>query len=283
MKGALLRLLALFMGFCGTGKTLAHDFWIEPSAWRSSVPVRIGVTLCIGEQFQGWPSERNAARIEEFFAASGNGRLPVVGFDGSDPAGSVRFATPGGYVLGYRSNHAFVEMPPAKFDDYLREKGLERILALRRKPAIAQRNVREAYSRYAKSLVSAGDATPFGATLGFRLELIAEPVMGKAAGDAQTVRLLFEGRPLADALVVATRRPAVATPIHVRTDGAGRVRLPLDGGGTWLVTAVHMIAAPPGLDADFESFWASLTLDRSPQPARVARCDQQATLLARAP
>lgn len=283
MRGALLRLLALFAGLCGTGNSMAHDFWIEPSDWRAGVPKRIGVTLCIGEHFQGWPSERNAARIEEFFAADGNKRLPVIGLDGSEPAGSVRFTTPGGYVLGYRSNHAFVEMPPAKFDDYLREKGLDRILTTRAKAGGADRNLREAYSRYAKALVSAGNAAATDRTLGFRLELIAEPGAGEPANGNRDFRLLFEGRPLVDALVVATRRPATAAPLRVRTDAAGRVHLPLDDDGAWLVTAVHMIAAARGLDADFESFWASLSFDRSPLPARVARCDQQATLIALAP
>lgn len=272
MSGRFFRVLALFLGLCGTGQTLAHDFWIEPSAWSPTIATRIGVTLCIGEQFQGWPSERNAARIEEFIAASGGSRQPVVGLDGSDPAGSVRFATPGGYVLGYRSNRAFTEVPRTKFEDYLSEKGLERYLVPR---ASGRGNVREAYSRYAKSLVGAGGATPADRVLGFRLELVAE--------DAQAFRLLYEGRPLAGALVVATRRPANAPSLRARTDAAGRVRLPLDEGGAWLVTAVHMIPPPAGLDAEWESFWASLTFDRSSLPSRASRCDQQATLLARAP
>jgi hypothetical protein len=32
-------------------------------------------------------------------------------------------------------------------------------------------------------------------------------------------------------------------------------------GGVWLVKAVHMIPAKPGTNADWESYWASLTFD----------------------
>lgn len=31
--------------------------------------------------------------------------------------------------------------------------------------------------------------------------------------------------------------------------------------GAWLFTTIHMIPAPEGLDADWESFWASLTFE----------------------
>jgi len=279
VKFRYLRLAALFVGLCGTGRTMAHDLWIEPSAWAPVTATRINVTLCVGDAFNGRPAKRNASRIEEFFAAGPGARQPIVGFDGSEPAGSVRFAVPGGYVLGYRNNHAFVEMSSAKFDDHLREKGLERILALRESAGKARRKVREAYTRYVKALVGVGGAAPLDRLVGLRLEFVAEPVPDAARDAPRGFRLLFDGQPLAGALVIATRRPAVGSPIQVRTDAAGRVRLPLDEGGTWLVTAVHMIEAPAGLDADFESFWASLTFDRSTAPVPVARCAQPATFL----
>ncbi len=52
-----------------------------------------------------------------------------------------------------------------------------------------------------------------------------------------------------------------------RTDVHGRVRLPLGGAGVWMVKAVHMIPAPPGSGADWESFWASLTFALPARPA----------------
>ena len=45
------------------------------------------------------------------------------------------------------------------------------------------------------------------------------------------------------------------------TTSDGRVALPLEGARRWLVTAVHMRPAPAGSDADWESFWASLTFE----------------------
>ena len=60
-------------------------------------------------------------------------------------------------------------------------------------------------------------------------------------------------------LVVAMNRLNPMAKIKVRTDATGHARLRLNQPGMWLVKAVHMVPAPPGLDADWASYWASLT------------------------
>jgi uncharacterized GH25 family protein len=71
--------------------------------------------------------------------------------------------------------------------------------------------------------------------------------------------LLYHGAPLAGAKVAALPKDQPSRQIAARTDAQGRVRLVLDRPGVWLVKAVHMIPAPPGTGAEWESFWASLT------------------------
>jgi hypothetical protein len=48
--------------------------------------------------------------------------------------------------------------------------------------------------------------------------------------------------------------------VSVRTVG-GRASLVLDRPGLWLVKAVHMVPAPEGSGAEWESLWASLTFE----------------------
>jgi uncharacterized GH25 family protein len=50
--------------------------------------------------------------------------------------------------------------------------------------------------------------------------------------------------------------------LKARTDINGRVRFRLRPAGMWLVKAVHMVPAPGGTNADWTSFWASLTFER---------------------
>ena len=75
------------------------------------------------------------------------------------------------------------------------------------------------------------------------------------------MRLIYENRPLAGALVVAMNRLNPAEKLSARTDKDGRVRFKLRPGGMWLIKAVHMVPAPAGAHAEWASFWASLTFE----------------------
>jgi uncharacterized GH25 family protein len=244
----------------------AHDFWIEPSTFWPRVGERVNVGLRVGDHFKGLPVARSPERIVKFVSLGPGGEKPIVGREGADPAGLARFTEPGWYVLGYRSNHAFTEMEGAKFEEYLREKGLEKVVALRKERGLSGERAREAYSRCSKSLVHVGEASGEAQDrrIGFTLEIVAESDPDeKADGSQRSFRVLFDGEPLEGALVTAARRDAANETMEARTGADGRVKLSLDEAGVWLVASVHMIEAPQGVDAEWESFWASLTWELS--------------------
>ena len=116
----------------------------------------------------------------------------------------------------------------------------------------------------AKSLALSGPARPTDGDrpLGFRLELIADGSPYRLRSNEElSFRLLYEGRPLAGALVAAVNRLHPGAKLSSRSDTNGRVRFPLAHEGTWLIRAVHMVPAPAGSGADWESIWASLTFE----------------------
>ena len=134
-------LCGLVAASAATGAS-AHEFWVEPSSFAVEQGGRIGVRLCIGDGYEGWSQARNPARIESFVAAGPAGQQPVVGLDGADPAGALRLAAPGDYVIAYRSDRAFTEMPAVEFDAYLRDKGLDRVIAERQARATGRTGAR---------------------------------------------------------------------------------------------------------------------------------------------
>ena len=240
----------------------AHDMWIEPVKFLPEAGEIIALRLRVGQDMLGDPLPRDSRLVREFIVEDSEGRKPVVGRDGSDPAGFIRVSVPGLLVVGYHSTPSVVDLTPELFNQYVREEGLDSVAALRATRHTSDVGGRDSFTRCAKSLLLNGapsDAQRDRA-LGMPLELVAEknPYMLKA-GQQRPIRLTYEQQPLAGALVVAINKRHPDDKVSARTDSNGRVQLPIATDGTWLIKAVHMIPAKPGAGADWSSYWASLT------------------------
>lgn len=243
----------------------AHDMWIEPTAFRPELGQIVSVRLRVGQDLLGDPLPLDPSLVNQFVLQDAEGRKPIVRRDGGDPAGLLRVASPGLHVLGYQSRPSAIEMPAEKFNQYLKEEGLDAVAAMRASHKASGAPARELFSRCAKSLIFSGSPSDVQGDhpLGFTLELIAERnPYGARADQSLPFRLLYENRPLAGALVVALNRLNPAEKISARTDADGRVRFALPANGMWLVKAVHMVPAAAGSQAEWASFWASLTFER---------------------
>ena len=262
----------------------AHEFWLMPQSFDVPPTEPFQLELRVGA---GWPGEslgRNPAYIERFGLLDAKGERRIGGQPGGDPAGVVAAPTPGTVWAVFRSKHSAITLEAAKFESYLRDEGLENIIEARRLNGTSDASAREMYSRCAKSLLRVGASSKQQAALlkrntGLTLELIpqTDPQQLRGGG-AFTVQLLYLNKPLQGALVKAlpqmvvgaadaadAAKVAKAAQITGRTDDQGRVTLPLSHGGVWLINAVHMVAAAPQLNADWESVWSSLTFE-VPQP-----------------
>ena len=242
----------------------AHDMWIEPMSFSPEPGDIVGVRLRVGQDLLGDPLPRQSSLIKQFLVEDKQGRKPVIGREGANPAGFLRASAPGLLVIGYASNPSKVELPAEKFNQYLQDEGLDSIAALRARRNQTGEKVQEMFSRCAKSLVFSGPSTGAGSDrkLGFTLELVAErnPYAIPSGGEFP-VRLTYEGLPLPGALVIAMNKMNPTEKQKVRTDKEGRAVFHLRPGGMWLIKAVHMIPAPSGSNADWASFWASLTFE----------------------
>lgn len=243
----------------------AHDFWIQPSSYTPAVDTVVRLQLRVGDDFPGEPVVRNATRIETFFVHGPDGRWPVPGQNGADPAGLLRVTSEGTYLIGYRSRPGPVSLAAPAFEQYLKEEGLERIIELRARNNQSEAPGRERFSRSVKSLLHVGGSAPAGhdTPLGLTLELVPDTHPSAVPPDGRMgFLLLYEGRPLEGALVVAIPHGGAAAGERrqARTAEDGRVELSL-GPGAWTVKAVHMVAAPEGSGADWDSIWTSFTFE----------------------
>jgi len=248
----------------------AHEFWIEPSRYIANIDQQIDVALRVGEQFKGKPVERKSDRIERFAALRLNDTSPqaetkIEGKDGDEPAGKFTPERPGLYAVIYDSNHSQIELAGEKFEGYLKEKGLDTIIERRRQRNESDRPAREIYSRCAKSLIvvtgDGGDKKPVrDRAVGMPLEIVAQfdARAEKQPRDGK-FQILFDGKPLSGVQVTALSQSRKQATQKKRSNKDGKVTFELRDGGPWLVECTHMRPTPERDDADYESFWASLT------------------------
>ncbi|MFO0836915.1 MAG: DUF4198 domain-containing protein [Phycisphaerae bacterium] len=265
--------LAVVLSLATFATSHAHEFWIEPSTFRPNADQRVDVALRVGEKFKGESVVRKADRIERFAVCARDAtsekahESPIAGTEGKDPAGEFTAQRPGLNIVIYDSNHARVELASNKFDAYLKEKGLDAIRRERAQQGEGSAAVREIYSRCAKALIMVQGAGANGAPArdletGMPLEIVAgfDPY-ADAPPSAMRVHVLFHGKPLADVQVTARSRKTAESVQTARSDKDGEATFQLTDSGPWLVECTHMRPAGKGADADYESFWASLTFD----------------------
>ena len=200
------------------GDLQAHDFWIEPSTFHPLQGAIIAVGLRVGQNYVGDAVPHFSRAIEQFFVRQGGADQPIEGSDGVDPAGFFRADGQATALIAYRSAGSYIELPPGQFEDYLRLYGLERIIGLRTTRGERAKPGRENFFRYAKALLT-GRQTSAAVTkpLGFAYEIVPD--------DDPTARpapfrghILYDGKPLADALVVAILHSDPAVQLQVRSD-----------------------------------------------------------------
>lgn len=264
--------VALFL--CSS--SFAHVFWLQPSAFTLQTGEIVKVQLRVGDAFPGDSLPRDEQRIVRFglLAPGDDTPHPIVGRDGRDPAGLVKVASAGTYVLTYQSTPSPVTLTAEKFESYLKEKGLEKIIDERAKAGESDKPAREVFSRCAKAIVRVAgaandtdddtDSTSCDTTLrftGLRFEIIAlaAPVPRTAEGTFP-IRLMFEGKPLVNALVEGRSPVPGSAVVRVRTNEKGEATLTLTTPGMWVIDSVEMVRASKELNADWESMWASLCI-----------------------
>lgn len=241
----------------------AHDFWIEPSTFRPVRGTAVTLRLRVGQHHAGDPVPRLPDLIR-FEARTEKGVMPVPGNLGDDPAGRITVAADGLLLVAYQNKPSYVELPDDKLRQYLREEGLERIHDLRARSPFARQPWREIYSRCAKSLLWTGNgpASSFNQRIGMPLELIPEKnPYALRPRSSLPVQLLYRGKPLPGALIIAIAKADPARVVSARSDAHGRVRLGLHSPGPWMIKAVHIVPAPAGARGQWESLWASLTFE----------------------
>ena len=267
---SIIALAMVLSGFIlsSAGPASAHDYWIEPSIFRLEPGARVLFYLRVGEHFSGEPATFSMERTTQFRIDSSSRQFDVLPLR-HDPAGMARLRDGGLQVVSYENTPSYLELPADKFNAYLQAEGLKSTLQAREESGTSDQPGKEAYSRCAKTLlwVEAGELPAASAGIharpaGTTLELIPDTnPYGMKAPATLTVKLIYQGQPVPDALVMALSRKAPDEVQRVESGPDGRAEFQLQRGGAWMIKAVHMVPASTLEREDWRSYWASLTFE----------------------
>jgi uncharacterized GH25 family protein len=178
---------------------------------------------------------------------------------------SVAFPQAGSHVLAYESHPSEVTLAADKFHAYLHDEGLDAIIRQREAAGTAQTPGRERFRRSAKTLLKVGGLADGASTrvTGQRFETVPlDDPLSAAAGDSLRFELRFQGQPRGGVLVKAWHQLGRQTTVlRATTDAQGRVAFVFPFAGSWMLNAVHMVAASGAAELDWDSFWSSLTFE----------------------
>lgn len=254
------------LAFLLIGTVAAHEFWLEPRAFRLRRGETLKLRFLVGEGFNGenWKGDRkDVMKISLFYNGIEDDLTELIPRDTPGDSISLQFFDEGTGVLGYQSGNKHIVLEGAGFRDYLKEEGLDSAMAYRERHNETDSAGREYYQRSCKSIFQVGGSydETYRKNCGLPLEFIPLQHPYRVKKDQSLpFQLLFRDQPMAGAKVRIWHRLNGKTVVtEAFTDEEGRFSFAPSLAGTYMLSTVNMEHIDSSTVADWQSHWASLT------------------------
>lgn len=262
----------------GVAATLsAHDFWLIPNAFTFAPGAVLEVR---GQTSSSFPTSEGAVtpdRVADARIVDASGSTPLHDLSVSEQSLLIRqpVRSPGQKIVAVTTMPRSVRESADGFRNYLVVEGApEALERYQREGKLPTDSITRRYAKYAKTMVEVGRDGPraFQQVVGHPLEFVplSDPA-ALSAGDTLRIRLLYQGQPLAGIKVHASGVPAdagltqaaadLAHEVTVQTDAQGIVRIPIGRDGLWNARTLHIVPAPAGSGADWDTHWVSFVFN----------------------
>lgn len=244
-----------------------------PDRFSAPAGSEVELALRVGENFVGDPVGfgRPMAESLRWFSQGGAVALTANLPDHVNQDNVVlAFDRPGAQLIALDTRPFTITLAPDTFNAYLREEGLEGVIAQRLAAGKETQPGRERYRRHVKTLLSVDGRSDsvFQTRAGQTLEVVplVDPQRLRPGGELR-LEVLYKGAPLPGALVkVWNQRGAQLNVLRTRTDASGRSATTLPWPGVWMVSVVHMVPTTDDQGWDWDSHWGNLMFEM-PAPA----------------
>jgi len=244
-----------------------HDLWIVPGKFVIQPGEKVRVFINSGDGFPVSDALVNVARIESLtFHSTSSGENRVTGFvaDGKSLTAEITASEPGTAALALALEPHLIRLKPEEFNQYLVGEGLTQLAKLREALGESEEPAVERYTKWAKALLIVGDQPDelWSRPTGLKMEIVPQaPPRALRRGATLPVVVLFEGKPLPDVTIVGGRAGTPAHRVRAVTDPDGEASVVLEEAGRWYLRALHVIRLQDDPQADWESFWTTITFE----------------------
>jgi uncharacterized GH25 family protein len=256
------------MGFA-CNQAIAHDFWLEPKQFTLSSPNEMPVGFKVGHHHESedWDLQKyRVVSLQHYHMQDIHNLETAIIEKTSVTPGLVMadLSVAGTHIIAFESNHSVSTLSAEQFNDYAATEGLLAIIEKRKGDGTMQTPGIEIYSRRAKSLIQVGDAYTDDAlqSIGHTLEIVpVQHPFKNTQNNELAVKVYFMGQALANATVdLMSLEHSNGSSQSLKTDLDGIATFEMPRKGKWLFNVIWGVPTQAHDNADFETFFASLTL-----------------------
>lgn len=261
------KLLPVILMLFFSASAFAHEYWLEPDKFFLAPDEKTAVRLFVGDGLkkeEEKPFQISRTNLFRLFSLKNDSDLKKMAANEAMPIYNFSAGSSGDYLLALERNWSYIKLDAQKFEDYLREDGMEYVIGEREKLGERAMEGRERYSRFIKTILQVGErrGVTYKKKVGLKMEIIPlENPYSKKRGDQLKLQILFDGKPLADKSVFADSRDGEqSTNQKLKTDSNGKIVVKLERSGVWLIRLVFMRRCEQDCaETDWESYWGAFS------------------------
>ena len=239
----------------------AHELWLEPENFITQPNSKLNTHIKVGQKFRGdkFPYLRSETKRLDLFLDQKS--ITLKPRDGDYPAIQSPLKESGLHILSYESVPEKVDYKNFEvFKSFLQDEGLWKRWS-KENPDFINSDIKETYTRYAKSLIQVGAKSGEDFNTGLLFELIALNNPYKNTNEVE-VLLLYDGKPNPNSQITTFHKNRNLTKItKTKTDSSGKATISIKNTGLFLLSSVYFKKSDIK-NADWQSLWASLTFQK---------------------
>ena len=254
-------------------KLMAHEFWLQPSKFIYKMGDVANVKFNVGENFNGDNWVGNHDKINQLLHVSPKGLATDISERlGNNKGDSVQLSImeEGTHMILFNSKNSFIKLKAEKFNDYLKEDGLQTAIDYRKLHNEDSLEGKEYYQRSVKTILQCGNATTNKCTRRTQLPLDIVPeinpyepiILGRVLEHNRWYTIYFNKKPLPKVLVRywCKKKDGTLVTKQQQSNKKGKVMFEHEDGQT-MISCVYMERIANDTTVHWQSYWGSASFE----------------------